>query len=144
MSIELPLIKDAREQSRIPVETLNAYRTQIKEAVTRGILDHKVAVTVELKNVAEAPRVLNRLIEDIEFRFIKKGEGEKIKKKTGYRAYVANDGVTEGDEPGKKHIALVVEWGKPREMTLELCLPRPDFVQEAEFVETEDADEEEE
>lgn len=138
MSIELPPVKDAREQSRIPAETLNLYRTQIKETVQRAILDHKVAVTVNLDNVAEAPRVLNRLIEDVEFRFIKKGEGEKIKKKTGYRAYVPNDGIGEGSEPGKKRVELIIEWGKPREMTLELCLPRPDFVPEEEFVETED------
>lgn len=139
MSIELPPIKDAREQSRIPVEVLNGYRTQIKETVQRAILDHKVAVVVELVNVAEAPRVLNRLIEEVEYRFIKKGEGEKIRKKTGYHAYVNNDGVVEGSEAGKKNVNLTIEWGKPSEMTLELCLPRPDFVQEEEFTEGEDA-----
>ena len=143
MSIMLPPVKEAREQSRIPVETLNAYRTQIKEAVARAILDHKVSVTVALENVAEAPRVLNRLIEDVEVA-IKKNEGEKVWKRTGYRAYIANDGVTEGSEPNKKNVALTVEWGKPNEMTLVLCLPPPQFVPEEFRNESDDREDEEE
>jgi len=139
MSIELPHIKEAREQSRIPTESLIAYRALIAEAVKTAILDHKVVASVPLTGVAETPRVINRLIDEVEYRVIKKGD-EKTRKKTGYRAYVLSDGVTDAAEPNKKNVTLTIEWGKPSEMTLELHPVLPVFFVEEDFGEPEDDD----
>jgi hypothetical protein len=137
----LPNVKEARAQSRIPVETLDGYRTIIKDAVTRAILDHKAAVTVELVNVAEAPRVLNRLIREIRFTAAKDDDG-KAKSKTGYRAYVPFGGVVDGTTAGTSTVKLTIEWGKLDDMVLELSPPRPDFMMPEEEVDEADVPDE--